>query len=386
MGRLHTSSLSAGLSPALRAGSGDEGNWVIEAWRGIAAWMVVYAHYWAFSGSDWPALRLAHTGVDLFFVVSGFVFAPYLAGLPLQIVPFVVRRFFRIYPAYLLALAVYVAMKAASGQELRYLWEHLSFLHVQSREMAFYYNPPFWSLPAEVEFYLAVALVAPIMAWVARCHGARGVTGGLVLLGLAAACGRWALGQASEPADENLAALALHHLPGVLVEFMLGVAAWHLSRQRLSRSMRLGIFTLGFGLWWTLAVWFGQVGDGGVHESWARGLMGMLAAGCFAMVVAATAGHGHQADVGARLHVHWAVWAGKLSYGVYLFHIAALRAAEWAAPATGWGPEGVRWVAVVLTLLVAWLVYCCWENPCRLWGRRWASALERKRSGRLTAE
>lgn len=356
--------------------SQENSNWVIEAWRGVAAWMVVYAHFWAFSGMDWPPLRLAHTGVDLFFVLSGFVFAPYMAGAPLQPGPFAVRRAFRIYPAYLLALAVYAGLKAASGQELRYLWEHLSFLHVQNREMAFYYNPPFWSLPAEVEFYVTLALAAPLMGRIAARWGGSGLTIALVLLGLAAVGSRWTLGRASDPGVESLALLGLHHLPGVLVEFLMGVAAWYVSGRTLSRVSRLGIFFIGLGLWWVLAVWFGRIGDEGLQQSWARGVMGMLAAGCFALMVAATAGRSSCTETCRPLGVGLAMWAGRLSYGVYLFHIAALKVAEWAAPVLGWGPAGTRWAAVALTLLTAWLVYCSWENPCRLFGRRVARSLE----------
>jgi peptidoglycan/LPS O-acetylase OafA/YrhL len=69
-----------------------------------------------------------------------------------------------------------------------------------------------------------------------------------------------------------------------------------------------------------------------------------------------------------------ALWAGHLSYGVYLFHMAALRAAEAWAP--GWGLGGTRALAVVLTLAIAAAVYLAWENPWRLFGRRWAERLK----------
>jgi len=69
-----------------------------------------------------------------------------------------------------------------------------------------------------------------------------------------------------------------------------------------------------------------------------------------------------------------ALWAGHLSYGVYLFHMAALRAAEAWAP--GWGLGGTRALAVVLTLTIAAAVYLAWENPWRLFGRRWAMRLK----------
>jgi peptidoglycan/LPS O-acetylase OafA/YrhL len=359
-------------------------NLIIEAWRGVAAWMVVYAHFWGFSGSDWPPLRLTHTGVNLFFVVSGFVFAPYLLGRALNGKAHAVRRFFRLYPAYLLALAVYVAMKVNAGQPLRYLGEHLTFLHVQSKEMAFYYNPPFWSLPAEVEFYLLLPLLAGAAGAAQRRWGALGPLRLLMGLWVLAAGLRWALGWASDGQAQNGAFIALHHLPGVLVEFLLGAAAWIVSKRSLLSKVLISLAVSGLAGWWWLAVWFGQVGDAGVDASALKGLMGAMTAMCFAALVAGTAGaaasiggvsrsQGGQTGLTGLRAV--ALWAGRLSYGVYLFHIAALRLAEGWAAAWGWTPGGARWLAMGLTLAIAAVVYLAWENPWRMFGRRWAARL-----------
>jgi peptidoglycan/LPS O-acetylase OafA/YrhL len=71
-----------------------------------------------------------------------------------------------------------------------------------------------------------------------------------------------------------------------------------------------------------------------------------------------------------------ALWAGRLSYGVYLFHMAALRLAEGWAAGWGWGAGAVKWLAVVLTLAMATVVYLGWEDPWRRFGRRWAARLK----------
>lgn len=356
---------------------------MIEAWRGVAAWMVVYAHYWAFQGSDWPPLRLAHTGVDLFFVISGFVFAPHLLGRELAVAPYGLRRLFRIYPAYLLALAVYAALKAQEGKPLLYLGEHLSFTHLQSREMAFYYNPPFWSLPAEVEFYLVLPLVALGARTLRRRLGPRGPAWLLAGLLVAAAGLRWALGWASDRDSENTAFIVLHHLPGVLVEFLLGAAAWRLCRAPLAPARRVALGTAGLLGWMLLARWFGAVGDAGVDASAARGLMGALTAACFALMLVATAASAATAGAGvpgpgaarggmAAFRSALAQWAGRLSYGVYLFHTAALTVGLAWATRWGLGAEVGRWLAVALTLALAAVVHLAWEDPWRRLGRRLA--------------
>ena len=321
----------------------------------MAAWMVIYAHYWAGADSSWRMLRFTFTGVDLFFVLSGFVFAPYFFGKPLQIGAFAIRRFFRIYPAYLLALLTYFGIKLASGQELSYWWQHLLFAHLQSREMAFYYNAPFWSLPSELEFYLLLPLLARFCSKHSR---------GLAALFVTALVMRALLGYASDREAQNLAYITMHHLPGILVEFLLGVCAWRMVTLGLRAMTRAVLFVAGFSLWLVLAAVFAEMGDARLDDSLLRGHISWLAALAFALMVAAC--------LGAWVRVHpwliWAsVWAGRLSYGCYLFHSAALQVLT--PHALFFGALDVTFAAALLTLFVAWLSYRLWENPWRQFGR-----------------
>lgn len=357
----------------------DDQDWRVDAWRGFAALMVVYAHFWAFSGHDWPLLRLSFTGVDLFFVLSGFVFAPYFWGRSLSLPAFALRRFFRMYPAFLLALALYVALKWHAGHPLLYLGEHLTFTFLQSRAMAFYYNPPFWSLPAEVEFYLWL----PLLAWLVRtvwvdCGRWAGVAGLFVLaLGL-----RLWVGFMSDRGSENLFFMLNHHLPGLLVEFLLGVVAWQLRFMPWAWVWRHLLMGLGLVGWLALAFWFGEVGDAGVDASLLRGQLSWLSALCFALLVTgslATPAAECAVSGFARLPAFWleglrelGFWAGRLSYGIYLYHLAALQlVTPWREALNAW-PLGHQGVALALTLTLAWLSLRWCEDPCRRWGRRLA--------------
>src|SRR4051812_14362325 len=136
----------------------------IEALRGFAALMVVTVHYARFLTADAGAWGVASTGVDLFFVLSGYVFAPYFFGKPLEMVPHLVRRFFRLYPLYVCALLTYVVLKLPDPSAWRHFWAHLFMLHtLGSLAIAFFYNPAFWSLPPEVEFYLLLPVLAVLM-------------------------------------------------------------------------------------------------------------------------------------------------------------------------------------------------------------------------------
>lgn len=337
--------------------SADEAGtvWPVEALRGVAAWMVVYAHYWAGDNIAWPLLRFSFTGVDLFFVLSGFVFAPYFSGKPLRTGAFALRRFFRIYPAYWLALLTYFGIKLANGQALAYWWQHLLFAYLQSREMAFYYNAAFWSLPSELEFYLLL----PLLAWF--CHKRAGAFAALLVVALVMRAG---LGYASDRDTQNLAYIAMHHLPGMGVEFLLGVCAWRVFALKLRRVTRALLLAAGCALWLVLAAVFAGAGDAGLDNSLLRGQMSWLAAVAFALIVAACAGPW------GRVHpllVWVALWAGRLSYGSYLFHSAALQVLQ--PHASFFGAVEVTFAAALLTLFVAWLSYQGWENPWRKFGR-----------------
>lgn len=98
----------------------------LDGLRGIAALTVVMSHFFGMI-PDMPLYfkALAQTplhifwdgaaAVDLFFVLSGFCVAlPYVANNERKIraIPFVIRRGFRLYPAYLAALVVCFVLKS----------------------------------------------------------------------------------------------------------------------------------------------------------------------------------------------------------------------------------------------------------------------------------
>jgi peptidoglycan/LPS O-acetylase OafA/YrhL len=254
------------------------------------------------------------------------------------------------------------------------VWEHLTFLQVQSREMAFYYNPPFWSLPAEVEFYLLL----PVLAWSLR----RWRWGWPVLLALAVAL-RVTLGHAGDSASQNTAYILNFHLPGIGVEFLLGALAWRVTRLSLAWAWRTLLVVAGLAGWWALAFWFGQAGDAGVDNTLLKGQMGALAGLCFACMVAGSLSETSDSERPPSRPGHiWqitAMWAGRLSYGVYLFHMAAL---QWTHPWQGVlakrFPLGHQGLACVLTLLLACVCYLAWEEPWRRFGRLQADRLQNR--------
>ncbi len=136
------------------------------------AWVMIYhgSLYDLTSQSHW-LVRFGWMGVDLFFVLSGFLIAgqllrPWSRGGPPRYGRFFTRRLLRTLPAYLAVLAVYFLIPPARDRpDIQPLWQFLTFtenlLFDTSTPKAFSHV---WSLCVEEQFYLlfpaAVALLA----------------------------------------------------------------------------------------------------------------------------------------------------------------------------------------------------------------------------------
>jgi peptidoglycan/LPS O-acetylase OafA/YrhL len=108
------------------------------------------------------------SGVMLFFVISGFcIHFPYASpqGRSFSAVEYTVRRFFRIYPPYLVVvlfslLVEWIVVQMGDLSTVNWKLNLLSAFMLQNwtgfQPVA---NPAFWTLPVEVEFYLLFPLI-----------------------------------------------------------------------------------------------------------------------------------------------------------------------------------------------------------------------------------
>lgn len=336
--------------------------------------MVVAAHYLPLltrNAEDFKKLdpfgfaHFAYTGVDLFFVITGYVFTRQLFDGPGNVWAYALRRLFRIYPLYLVALIAYAAVKVVTGGQLQHLGLHLVFLHTfASREIAFYYNPAFWSLPPEIEFYMALPLLAVL---VRQKYG-------FVCLVIAAATLRVLMGVFTIPGSSVVTAPVLMsvHLPGLLIEFFIGFMAWLAVRKVESLWLAMSLLIVGVACWLMLAnQQINVLGSGKLQPSWAyvaERFPNLLAALCFGCVLVASIRLlRHMCGWPAR----WVVWAGNLTFGVYLFHNALPLLLEPLRPALGgWGFIGL---CFALTLVTAWVMHQLIEKPAKAFGRDLAS-------------
>ena len=149
----------------------------LDVLRGIAILLVLCRHKllpWVDSGVLQPVMHrlynLGWTGVDLFFVLSGFLIGGLLVNEiertdTLNVKRFLIRRGFKIWPAYLVFIGfvfVLLVREHSFAEALRLIWPNL--LHLQN-----YFGTPrglTWSLAVEEHFYL----VLPVFLLLAIRH------------------------------------------------------------------------------------------------------------------------------------------------------------------------------------------------------------------------
>lgn len=98
------------MATTLRERLGDRHDRLI-AVRLVLACLVVLGHAWPLTGADGPSLELlSDVAVNGFFVLSGYLIAE--SRVRTTLVPYLWRRFLRIYPAFLVSLLVVAVVLA----------------------------------------------------------------------------------------------------------------------------------------------------------------------------------------------------------------------------------------------------------------------------------
>ena len=351
--------------------------------RGVAAAWVLLLHLWQFSGGVRHPLSLAgwtfdptwllscgYFGVDLFFVLSGFLLSmPWHRaaeqGTPApSLVRFWHNRVRRVLPAYWLQLLILVGAYAWLGH----------FDRIQPTNIAAHLglvqnlwgggqllNPVYWSMPIEWDFYVALPLLAFLMfrapAWLVALFA---LTWSLTYRLLAY------LGWFDPAIAQYIGYPSIHQLPARLDQFVYGMfAAWILIRR--PNWVRQPRWWLAAGLVGILAM---VVGAGPRDDflirfdaPWLFFHHSLLAA-AFALVilgVAAGSQLGRQLFAGRVM-----VWFGLISYSLYLWHYPLLQVWQYLAGAgwfAGWLLAALFGLATPLILLVSWLSYRYVELP-----------------------
>lgn len=337
--------------------------------RAIAALAVVAGHSTDYlkdkTGSVPWQLAWVHgpAGVDIFFIISGFVMMVSSGRLLEKAHParlFLWRRLVRIVPLYWLLTAVRLAVVHARPQLSTHgvpgVWNTMaSFLFIPSLSPGGIVRPVIpvgWTLSFEMVFYVVFALG---MAWSGKLL--RVVTTVIILLALVGV-----VRGAGWPVWTTLAdPIVLEFLGGVWLGEML------LRGRILPRWAAWG--AVGAGVLGLIAM----VPDSALQRPLTWGVFALLIVGGTLSV---------EGSVGKRLP-RWVLLLGDASYSIYLVQMFCFPPLHFALER--WWPEGVRvhpaWVGVemmgtslVLTSLVALVVHRWVEKPMTEWLRQMTGA------------
>ena len=178
--------------------------------RAVAVgWVMIYhaTLYGIVPDGAWP-IDFGWMGVDLFFVLSGFLIAsqllrPWARGERPDYGRFFTRRLFRTIPAYAVVLAIYALVPAARDREhMQPIWTFLTFtqnftIHIPPAQ-AFSHA---WSLCVEEQFYLAFPFAVALLAIRPGAGRTIAALAALVVLGMALRGWFWLHDVARTPFD-----------------------------------------------------------------------------------------------------------------------------------------------------------------------------------------
>ena len=352
----------------------------IEGLRAVAVLMVLVFHL------RMPGADGGYAGVDVFFVISGFL----ITGLLLRelsstgridLVTFWARRARRLLPAALLVIlltfltgwwvlppteqprlahdsvgaTLYVVNWVLAARSVDYLAEDAGASPLQH----------YWSLSVEEQFYIVwplLIVLGVLLAGGGRSRRARTVVG-ILLVGLAASSFLWSVVATTNQPDRAyfVTTTRLWELAaGALLALAVPVVT------RWPRALREVLAAAG-----TVAI-VATVVVFSTQTPWPGWAATVPVLGTVAVVAAGT---GPGETLGGRLlSLRPLVWIGGLSYAIYLWHwpLIVLAEAHWGELA---GP--LRAVVGVLAVLLAWGTRHLVEDPVRfhrgLSARPWAS-------------
>ncbi|MET0289306.1 MAG: acyltransferase [Pseudoxanthomonas sp.] len=349
--------------------------------RAIAIVWVMFFHSWVVGGlpPEWAWLsRYGWMGVDLFFVLSGFliggqVLAPLSRGAPLRFGDFYLRRAFRILPAYWVVLALYACVPAwREAPLLEPLWKFGLMVVNLGNDYSRSAFSHAWSLCVEEHFYL----VFPLLAWLLmrRPSAWKVIVLAVAVLvgGIALRTGIWVHDTAAEAAGaaqrnwfvEDLYYPTWNRLDGLLCGVLLATlktfrpALWARAQQHADGVLVAGIAVMALALW----LFRDRVGLLGNAAGWP-----VLSIGLALLVFT---GADRRSLIG-RWSIPGMAWLAGISYSLYLVHKAvfSLVQTHLAEAITGWGVAQVLVYGAVSVLVAAGLHYAVERPFLRLRGR-----------------
>jgi len=368
----------------------------IEALRALAALAVVVEHCWALARGV-PSFGfgivpgLGNWGVDIFFLLSGFLLADFFwtdRRRPAR--EFYVRRFFRIAPAYYVCVGILTVFfvqhsllfSPAGFKGLLALLTFTQWLW-PTTSTNLNVNGSLWTLTIEMILYLTL----PLLAWLIAKRPVLASLG-LVALGagyrlMVALDGAWLqqlrVGNNQVPTEIARLFLSRQFL-GILPIFVLGIALrWAVIHGKLDRVLqwrggpksRPNLLILLVLLVPSL-VFLRGLEPASYYEHWVRFTYFDYTVALLAVPALLYASRPISAEL--PRHMVPAVWMGERSYGLYLWHFPVILSI-YGIGSSGNPPDlhhlPVKIVLIfVISIALAWGSYSLVELPAREYGRR----------------
>lgn len=336
--------------------------------RGIAALAVLILHLnMAISGVNFgdyvPAILYGYLGVDLFFILSGFIISHVYADRFLRwswrtYGAFMWHRFSRLYPVHVFVLLVLGVMVVAAQQSGTVLnqpdrWQfsdwpaHLLIVHAWGVLPTATWNAPAWSISAEwlayIVFPIAVALTRPLRS------AAVGLAATLALLLLLAAA------FAGFGINLDMAWIGLPVFARVLLEFLMGCCLYR-TFLALGRPSPVwdGLGVASLALFALSAAYF-------PNDFLMIGLIAL-----FVMSASRSAGFMRR-----LLSSRAMIFLGEISYSIYMIHFAFILVLTRVIAAAGLDDGrlgtalGVMLASIALVVLLSTITYRLIERPGR---------------------
>jgi peptidoglycan/LPS O-acetylase OafA/YrhL len=344
--------------------------------RGIAALWVVLHHFESDITRIWPCLSVLHPlskngsiGVDLFFVLSGFVLSTVYKPETFKLTPqsytnFLLNRVARIYPNYLFCLLVLAAIVIADqllGKNMTRLADypvstfgwHLLMMQAWPLIPAVWanWNSPAWSVSAE---WFAYLFVFPLTIGLSSISILKkyGPLFAFALLVIYMAMGPLHLSP------------GLYFICRITTEFTSGFLMFlywtYNPKIVLKLASRLDVVVLAF----MAAFWLSSIS-----------VIGYYAIILIIPIIIVCLTH-ESSWVAKLLASAPFCYLGRISYALYLVHAIAQRMLHVMLPIDQYANEALIWRLVVITayfaftLFSASMIYHLIEEPCRIFIRR----------------
>lgn len=339
--------------------------------RALAIALVFVYHYRLFAHPGWVESLGAFgwTGVDLFFVLSGFLISRQLFRSletrgTFSLREFYFKRLLRIVPAYLVVVAAYFCLPSIHEREsLPPLWRLLSFtqnIGLDLRSSGTFSHA--WSLCIEEQFYLVLPLA---LLLVARRRRAVWIVPLLVALGLVVR----ALVFQSRVEDgfdwyEWIYYPSWSRLDGLLMGIIIG-AIYELRPTLRARMLANGSRRLVLAVvLWFCAAWLFE----DPQSLWASVVAFPSIAIVYGLLVVAALSRSSILARSSRV----TEWLATLSYALYLTHKAAIHVTQLALAKIGLAADGgaMFLACAAASLMAAFALHVAVERPFLVWRDR----------------